>query len=552
MRQASSWVRARLAEMSIEQKIAQMLIPNFRPQSNPDDMAAVLVPGLDPGGVFFFGGTSDEFRRAAEWLQDRCVLPALVCSDLESGAGRMISDCVTFPDLMALAAAGSLELARAMGKATALEAREQGVHWTFGPVSDLNANPYNPIVNTRSLGDDPAKVSAFARELVASMQEHGLAACAKHFPGDGWDDRDQHLCTTINPLSLDKWDAQSGKVFADLVRAGVKSVMVGHIALPSVDPGNPNDPFGPPPATFSRKIVTALLRERLGFEGVVVTDALEMGGLVTRTHSRAELIVACVNAGCDALLFSETRHDFESLRTAVIDGIVPEERIDEAVSRILALKEGLGLTSHDAARPGRLLGAAVRAGFGASADAVARGAATLVADRLLSAARRLSPPGRVLVIHLRSNAQYNVDGFDALLAEAGFEVERRTEADFDRDWAHLDYSSYAAILFLWTMGPTWGTSDIRPGGSFMRIPWFVRQAQPACPMLHLNFGNPYLAHELPWADYVLNAYSPDIHSQRAVLDVILGKEEARGVSPVEIGRPGRLLSLIARGLTSKQ
>jgi Beta-glucosidase-related glycosidases len=532
--------------MSLEQKIAQMLIPNFRPQSGPAALEEVLPPGLDPCGVFFFSSGRAEFSRCTDALQERCRIPALVCSDLESGAGRMIEGCVTFPDLMGLAAAGDLALARKMGEATAREAREQGVHWTFGPVSDLNANPYNPITNTRSLGDDPAKVSAFATELVESMQEHGLAACAKHFPGDGWDDRDQHLLTTVNPLTLEEWERQSGRVFADLVRAGVKSIMIGHIALPSVDPGDGSDPLGPPPATFSRKILQGLLRERLGFEGVIVTDALEMGGLNTRVRSREELIVNCVNAGCDALLFSLARRDHAAILAAVREDRVSEARIDEAVTRILRLKEELGLAGSGAEAPAITVTAEERSSYGDAADEIARKALTLVADRLPQGRSRLQAPGRVLAVHLRSNPEYNVDLFDDLLRKEGFEVERRSEADRDVDWGGQDYSRYAAILFLWNMGPTWGTSDIRPGGPFMRIPWFVRMAQPECPMLHLNFGNPYIAHELAWADYLVNAYSPDPHSQAAVLDLLVGRIEARGRSPVDLGRPARLREMLAR------
>jgi beta-N-acetylhexosaminidase len=552
MKALSSWVKARLSEMSLEQKIAQMLMPNFRPQRKPEEMESVIVPGVDPGGVFFFSGTSAEFRRAAEWLQARCGVPALVSSDLESGAGRMIGGCVNFPDLMGLAAAGDLGLAREMGRVTALEARGHGVHWTFGPVVDVNANPYNPIVNTRSLGDRAESVSALAQALIAGMQENGLAACAKHFPGDGWDDRDQHLCTTVNPLSLDEWERHSGKVFADAIGAGVKSVMVGHIALPCVDPGEEGDPLGPPPATFSRKILTGLLRGRMGFEGVIVTDAMEMGGLVTRVRDHADLVVACVNAGCDVLLFCEARKDFEIIRGAVNSGRIGLGRVEEAAARVLTLKEELGLISQPGkVGPGRDLGAEEREAFGRKADAVAQKAVTLVSDKRQSAGPlRLQPGTHILAIHLRSNPEYNVDGFDSLLREAGFGVTRKTEADLTTEWGALDYSGYAAVMFLWNMGPTWGTSDIRPGGTYMRIPWFVRQAQPRCPVIHLNFGNPYIAHELPWADYLLNAYSPDEHSQRAALDIILGRAEARGVSPVELDRPERLNALMARELAA--
>jgi beta-N-acetylhexosaminidase len=536
--------------MSLDQKLAQMLMPNFRPQLNPEQMEDVLEPGLDPGGVFFFRGDSGEYKRTAEWLQARCSLPALVTSDLESGAGRMISDCVTFPDLMGLAAAGDLSLAREMGRATAVEARQNGVHWTLGPVADVNANPYNPIDCTRSLGDDPARVAAFSRKLISGMQERGMAACVKHFPGDGWDDRDQHVCTTVNPLTLDQWLAHSGKPFAEAIAAGVKSVMIGHIALPAIDPGDPNDPLGPPPATLSKAIVTGLLRERMGFQGVIITDAIEMGGLVSRVSSRSELIIRAVNAGCDVLLFSIARTDFNLLKQAAQTGAIGMSRIDDAVSRVLALKEDLGFAARPSlALPTGKIAGSERAEFEAAAKGVARKSITLVRGK--AGAVDLSPGDSVLTIHLRAHPEYNVDGFDSLLEEEGFKVTRKTESDSASGWMDSGFiSSLKAIFLLWNMGPTWGTSDIRPGGDYMRIPCFLRQRFPPCPLLHISFGYPYMSHDLPWADYLLNAYSPDIHSQRAALDVILGRIPASGESPVDLSRPDRFAQLLSQNLLS--
>jgi beta-N-acetylhexosaminidase len=444
-------------------------------------------------------------------------------------------------------------------------------------VADLHANPYNPIVCTRSLGDDAGRVGEFATALVESMEANGIAACVKHFPGDGWDDRDQHVCTSVNPLSADDWFRLSGKPFADAIAAGVRSVMIGHVALPAIDPGKPDDPLGPPPASMSRKIVTGLLRERMGFEGVVITDALEMGGLVSRMRSHRELIVEVVNAGCDVLLFSVAREDFGIIVDAVQSGEIPQARIDEAVSRILALKEWLGfardpalalplsldsplgLPSSDppspeatsssvSGAPPTRPGESPKVGFELAATQVARKAMTLVRD--CADRPRLKPGDAVLAIHLRSNPEYNIDGFDGLLAGEGFRVTRKTEADLAGDWlSEESLRGYAAIFFLWNMGPTWGTADIRPGGPFMRLPWFLCMRYPSCPVLHVSFGYPYLLHDLPWAQYLLNAYSPDIHSQRAALDVILGRRPALGKSPVDLARPDQMREILAREIT---
>jgi len=260
----SPWVNATLAALSLDQKIGQLLHGCVSPGATPAEIDGVLA-GVQPGGMFLFSGTFAQFGAATAHLQSRSPVPMVISSDLENGAGRIIQDATIFPDLMALAATDDLELAAAMARAAAREGRAAGVHWTFGPVVDINANPHNPITNTRSLGDRPDTIAAFAKTLIHEMQTHGLCATAKHFPGDGFDDRDQHVCTTVNPLRLDQWHASSGRLFKEAMEAGVWSMMIGHIALPAVDPGAGRHLSDAPPATLSPKIVQGLLRETLGF-----------------------------------------------------------------------------------------------------------------------------------------------------------------------------------------------------------------------------------------------------------------------------------------------
>jgi len=412
--------------------------------------------------------------RVAGLLQDGPGLPLLVSSDLESGAGRMIGGATLFPDLMALAAAGDTDLARLMGEATAVEGRAYGVHWTFGPVVDLNVHPGNPIANTRGLSDNAETTARFASALVEGMQSHGLAATVKHFPGDGWDDRDQHLATSINPLTREEWERHVGLTYRRTFAAGCWTTMIGHIALPSVDAGDPLDPAGPPPAILSRKVTTDFLRGELGFDGLVVSDAIEMNGSGSRVGSAYELVVKLVNAGNDMLLFCNAKRDFGILKEAVANGDVSVARIDEAVTRILILKERLGFaddptSARPAADPEAVL-ETHRARFSEAARSIARRALTVVRNDG-SVPLSLVPGDRVLTVHLRSNPEYHTDGFDELLRDRGLVVDRRTEADNPFLYRGQDFSVYKAILFLWTIGPTWGTNFIRPSGTWMRGEW---------------------------------------------------------------------------------
>ncbi|MEI8094244.1 MAG: glycoside hydrolase family 3 N-terminal domain-containing protein [Spirochaetales bacterium] len=555
MKPLSPWVTRTLATLSVDEKIGQLLHPNLRPQATAQQIHDSLPP-VRVGGAFVFFGSANDFVRVTNLLQDGPGVPLVISTDLESGAGRMIDGATSFPDLMSTAAAADDTLTALMGEATAVEARAYGVHWTFGPVVDLNMNPGNPITNTRSLGDDVARVSRLARILVQSMQSHGLATTVKHFPGDGWDDRDQHLVTSVNPLSRADWHRLSAKPFVATFGAGPDAggawtTMIGHIALPSVDGDDSGDGFGPPPAILSRKVTTDLLRGELGFDGLVVSDAIEMNGSMSRVRNRYELLVRLINAGNDVLLFT-LREDFFSLKKAVASGDISLARLDEACTRVLELKERLGFAANPAsARPAadpEAWLAPHRARFAAASRDLARKALTLVrSDDQVPLG--LKKGDRVLVVHLRANAEYHVDGIDKLLEARGVEVERRTEADPAFAYRGHDFTRYQAVLMLWVVGPTWGTNFIRPSGPWMRSGWFVRYEQPACPVVHVSFGTPYLGHDVPWADTLLNAYSPDISTQLAVVSWLFGELTPTGVSPVDLGRPARMRELLASELT---
>jgi len=536
------WVDRSLDGMNRKQKIGQLLHPSTQPHRSEADYREMLA-GWEPGGLFLFPGTREQFAETTAMAQRLSPTPLIVSSDLENGAGRMVTDATIFPDLMALAAADSDELADAMGEAAAIEGRALGVHWTFGPVVDINAHPHNPICNTRSLGDDPHRIARLAARLIRSMQDRGLAATAKHFPGDGYDDRDQHLCTTVNPLDGETWRVKSGAMFQAAIDAGVWSIMIGHVALPAVDPGEGGSIDHAPPATLSHKLTTEMLRGELGFEGMIITDAMGMGG-VRSWGTQAEVVVRAIRAGCDQILFSLPHIDGPAIEQALARGELTEARLDDAVRRQLELKARLGL--NESTQPTPQPDAPTAARFADAADRLAETALTVVRAAPDAMPVRLEPGRKVVVVHTVADAAYHVDGFDDLLRARGVEVDSYRD-DWDMPIFHDDerLASYEAILLPFVYGPTWMTNRIRVSGPQFR-PSRRASELPHPKRIAISFGTPYLEYDLPRCPTVINAYSPDRRTQEAVVRLLAGEITPRGVSPVDLDRPRRLIQLASR------
>jgi len=529
---AEQWVERTLAGLSVERKLGQLLVPMIGPTGQWSDPHKEFAD-VQPGGIHMLPGTRDEVRAAAARMQEYAEVPVLLTSDLETGAGVGARGAVVFPETLSLAAADDEALAYEMGRAAAVEGRDCGLHWSFGPVADVNGHPFSPIAATRTLGDDPERVTRLALQILRGHQDNGLAATAKHFPGDGFDDRDQHICTSVNPLSMDEWFRLSGRPFQAAIDAGVLAVMCGHISLPACDPGDGSGPEAAPPAAVSRKIITGLLRERMGFEGVVVTDGLNMGG-ITQWGPREEMLTACLRAGCDMLLFVDAPRDFAHLRGAFAKGLLPEELIDEHVRRVLRLKAHLGLHESTAATPAP---PESHAAFAAAAKAVAERSLTLVKDATGVLALRLGPGSRVLSFHIRAFPdERDVDGVDELLRATGAEVVRATEEDGELLATPDTADSFDAILMHFVFYANWMTNRIRPNGNYMRA--VAGQAGLRHPRtIAISYGWPYIHYELPLLPVCINAYSSDPLTQQAVVRLLLGEIPPRGVSPVNLAAP---------------
>jgi beta-N-acetylhexosaminidase len=391
---ARDWVRTTRDAMSFDDRIAQLFILKSH---GVDPAEQERIKRLRPGGITrFFGpdGAGERERMAA--LQADAAIPLLVSADLE-GSRMSLPFGTQVPNPLALAAIDDVETTREVSRIMAEEARAVGVNWSFTPVLDINAAFRSSIVATRGFGSDVETIARHALAQIAIFQDHGVAATAKHWPGEGFDDRDQHLVTTINPLSMEDWEANFGRLYRAAIDAGVLSVMSAHIALPAfvreTDPQAGIEAFRP--ASVSGLLNVELLRKRLGFNGLIVSDASEMAGLGSWMPLR-QAKVQIIASGCDMILFSrDPEADMEAVKQAVERGEISGERLDHAITRILALKARLGLNK--AAGPDAAFDA-TKAESRIIANAALKLAPTLVKDTQQLLPIALERHKRVLVI----------------------------------------------------------------------------------------------------------------------------------------------------------
>jgi beta-N-acetylhexosaminidase len=342
---------ARTAPMSLEHlieslstrdKVAQLVMP-WIPGSYAafDDEAFLKMRGwvdsLHVGGIIVSIGSPLDVAAKLNILQQRSRLPLLIGADLEGGTAFRLVGGTPFPTNMGVAAAGGELDAYQMGRVTALEGRAVGIHLAFAPVADVNNNPQNPIINTRSFGEDPQMVARLVSAAIRGIQEHGMLATAKHFPGHGDTDTDSHIALPVITAGWPRLDSVELVPFRAAIKAGVAVIMSAHIALPGIDSGRTR------PATLTPSILTGVLRDSLGFRGLTVTDALGMGGIVS-SYGGGEAGVLAFLAGADILLQpADPAAAIDALVAAVESGRVPMIRLDTSLRKILAIKRDLGL-----------------------------------------------------------------------------------------------------------------------------------------------------------------------------------------------------------------
>lgn len=459
-------------------------------------------------------------------LQAEAPAPLLVCADLENGCGVAIPGFTQLPMMMGLGAAGDEQLAYQYGLATAKEARSVGINWAFAPVVDLNLNPRNPVVNIRGISDDPDRAVPLLKAVVKGMQDGGIAACAKHFPGDGVDWRDQHLVTTANSLTPEAYFQYHGRVFAELIRSGVHTIMAGHIALPCFQKERVNGL--PLPATLSYELLTEFLRGEMGYEGLVVSDALTMGGFRGWYSCPEEAEIRAFKAGCDMMLWPHKDY-VDHMISAVENGFVSRKRVEEAFQRVEALREKLGLfKSHDRVP----LSDEDRSLLSRTREDCFTKSLTLVCDK--NAQLPLRGKLRVAVIPI------GLEGLNGNLTQtATAELEKRGFAvsvcrNVSTKTLPAIAQQHDKLLYLMYTKP-----HVPPGP----LDFFDQDAGTIWAALTVgkeksivvSLGNPYFKNQYFEQAYTyINAYSPSVPCVKAVIRALCGETSFTADSPVDL------------------
>ncbi|HAP7069632.1 TPA: beta-hexosaminidase, partial [Enterococcus faecium] len=340
---AISWIEETIDAMTLEEKIGQLFV-NMG-SSRDKNYLSSMVNQYHIGAVRYNPGTADEVYDQNYILQTESKIPLLIAANTEAGGNGACTDGTEVGVEVKIGATNDAKYAYELGRVSGIEASAIGCNWSFAPIVDINRNWRNPIISSRSFGQSPDKVLELSLAYMKGIQESGILPAAKHFPGDGIDERDQHLSFSINSLSTEEWDNSFGKVYSGLIEAGLPSIMAGHIHMPAYSKHFNLDLKDEDllPATLSKELITDLLRGKLGFNGLVVTDASHMLGM-TGAMKRSELLPTSIAAGCDLFLFfNDPDEDFNYMMEGYYKGIISEERLRDALRRILGLKAKLGL-----------------------------------------------------------------------------------------------------------------------------------------------------------------------------------------------------------------
>ncbi len=532
---ALDWVRTVRAGLDTEARLRQLC--NLAMHGDAPEEAA-RIAALGVGGVTRFVGANLEAAwSATRSLVDSAEIPLLVSGDIEGGA-IAISFASQMPNQLGLAASGQPELVERAVEVLAAEAKALGYNWSFTPVLDINAAFRSAIVATRSYGSNPQVIEALALRNVRAFQRAGIAATAKHWPGEGYDDRDQHLLTTLNPLSEADWQASFGRLYRSLIEAGVMSIMAGHIAWPAYARRHGAEGLEAcRPASISALLTQKLLREELGFNGLIISDASAMAGLGS-WGARADFVPEVIANGCDMLLFPmHFETDLQHLLDAVADGRLSLARVDAAVTRVLGLKAALGLHRQQPRMP--TLAQAQQTirceSHLALQDQAAGAGITLVKD--VQGLLPLSPQKHRRIVLLTDPQRAGFVAQPPLplllpqwLADEGFEL-RPHDPDNPPTADNCDL-----LLYLLAQESLLGQANIyldwkRLHGQAIRP--MMSRYWPQLPCLLVSLGQPYYLYDAPRMPCVVNAYSAIEPVQRALLARLLGRAPFSGRSPVD-------------------
>lgn len=535
------WVESTYDSMSLEEKIGQLFCPIVFTKDEKE--LKELVETKHIGGMLYREGPGEELRQSHKILQDASKIPLLTASNLEYGGNGSAIEGTYYGREMLAAATGDVERAYQLGKVSCSEGAAVGVNWSFAPVVDLDLNYHNPITNVRTFGSDLQTVIDMGKAYIRGAKEEGVATSVKHFPGDGVDERDQHLVTSVNALSCKEWDESYGKIYKEMIEAGTLTVMAAHIALPAYEEYFDQKPCERIlPATLSENLLKKLLREQLGFNGLIVTDATPMVGFCSAMN-RATAVPLSIENGCDMFLFNRNmEEDFRLMREGYEKGILSDARLEEAVKRILATKAAMHLPEKQ--EKGQLVPDASALDilncetYDRWAKECADEGVTLVKD-----IQKLLPidpkKHKRVLLELMGDFPSNkrvCESFVRELEARGFEVTVYEPEGFEvmEDSVESFKSRYDLIFYVGNIETASNKTVSRLNWHTMfglgnNMPWMVHEM----PALFVSVGNPYHLLDAPMIKTFVNGYCNSEYVIHAVVEKLCGDSEFKGKSPID-------------------
>ena len=563
-----AWVESTIASMTDEEKVGQLFWQLTA--GNSEEYLKELMEKYHLGGCRYNGMPGQMVLNQNRILQKYAKVPVFIACNPEQGGNGVCPDGTFVSSQIKIGATGKTEYAKAMGHISGAQIKATGCNMAFAPVVDITYNWECEEVLFRSYGNDPKMVADMGKAYMEGLHEtEGVFCCAKHFPGNGQDYRDAHISNNVNHFGHDDWMASYGHVYKTLIDGGLDAIMGGHILMPNfmaeINPEITADTILP--ATLCKDIMTGLLRDELGFNGMVVTDASHMVGMTNRMK-RVDMLPAAINAGCDMFLFfNDPQEDFDTMLNAYKTGIISEERIVEALTRILGLKAAKGMHKADWAltvTDEECAAVLKNPEFKAVAPAISKDSLTLVKYKdegilpvtpekykrimIVNIKGAETPMGKLAALAMGQGGKQppvaklceklNAKGFEAFIYESPLDrmmkqIQAGQKPDLNLYFAGKNaIADFTAgqdlVISFFDVGGGHPTFGLSKGGG--EIPWYVHEL----PVIGISVNKPTMLADAPMLRTYINTYDSNDDTLDALVDALLtGPEAFKGTDPID-------------------
>ena len=531
-----SWAESTLDKLTLREKIAQMMVyrMNMHYLNYNSDEWKEIENHISSDGIgilhIWFGETGSALTMLNK-IQRESKIPILVEADIESGLGRRYPGAVTLPPMMAIAATGNSKFAYEAGRISAEESRGVGIHFNLAPVVDVNNNPKNPIINTRSFGEHPDSVIKYSREFIKGLHEHGMLTTAKHFPGHGDTETDSHSSLAQIPSdSARLWQIELPP-FKNAIESGVDAIMVAHVNSPEYQIHSED------PATLSKFWIQDVLRSKMKFDGVIITDAMDMGGIVKK-YSDSYALIETIKAGSDIIIQNnQMKKSIDLVEKAVKNGIISEQRINASTLKVLKMKERLGLHKNKIiSMDDTHMSVGKKSNFDLASE-IGNRSITLVKnnDNILPLEPKSNDTFYIVDLYDGAN-NHNESIVTKSLRENGYKV-RSFQIDKSDSLIVANHildqipSDGLVLLNAYANPVEWKENIFLPS---VEADFINRLIKKCSTVIITSFGSPYLIQDFPEAPVYICAYKGSSVMQKAFLNALMGESDINGILPVTI------------------